>query len=83
VYAVLLHLRFIPALKGKLVFNSVAMWSYSAILFTYFGVNFFLVGLHSYANGEAETIWPSWLTYVVLIFAVFNALAIWRDKAVR
>jgi cytochrome c-type biogenesis protein CcsB len=83
VYAVLLHLRFIPALKGKLVFNSVAMWSYSAILFTYFGVNFFLVGLHSYANGEAETIWPSWLTYVVLIFVVFNALAIWRDKAVR
>jgi hypothetical protein len=59
------------------------MWSYSAILFTYFGVNFFLVGLHSYANGEAETIWPGWLTYVVLIFVVFNALAIWRDKAVR
>jgi cytochrome c-type biogenesis protein CcsB len=83
VYAILLHLRFIPALKGKLVFNSVAMWSYSAILFTYFGVNFFLVGLHSYANGEAETIWPSWLTYVVLIFLVFNALAIWRDKSVQ
>lgn len=83
VYAILLHLRFIPALKGKLVFNSVAMWSYAAILFTYFGVNFFLVGLHSYANGEAETLWPSWLTYVVLIFVAFNALAIWREKSVR
>jgi cytochrome c-type biogenesis protein CcsB len=82
VYAILLHLRLVPALKGKLVFNSVAMWSYSAILFTYFGVNFFLVGLHSYANGEAETLWPSWLTYVVLIFVVFNTLAIWREKKV-
>ncbi len=83
VYAILLHLRFVPALKGKLVFNSVAMWSYSAILFTYFGVNFFLVGLHSYANGEAETLWPSWLTYVVLIFVAFNALAVWREKTVK
>lgn len=83
VYAILLHLRFVPTLKGKLVFNSVAMWSYAAILFTYFGVNFFLVGLHSYANGEAETIWPGWLTYVVLIFVIFNALAVWREKKVN
>lgn len=83
VYAVLLHLRFIPALKSKLVFNSVAMWSYSAILFTYFGVNFFLVGLHSYANGEAETLWPSWLTIVVVIFAAFNVAAILREKSVK
>ena len=80
VYAVLLHLRFIPALKSKLVFNSVAMWAFSAILFTYFGVNFFLVGLHSYANGEAETIWPSWLTWVVLFFLAFNVSAIVIEK---
>ena len=83
VYAVLLHLRFIPALKGKLVFNSVAMWAFSAILFTYFGVNFFLVGLHSYANGEAETIWPSWLTWVVLGFFIFNAIAIVRNNTFK
>jgi len=75
VYAVLLHLRFIPALKSKLVFNSVAMWSFSAILFTYFGVNFFLVGLHSYSPTEkTETLWPSWLTWVVLGFIVFNTI---------
>ena len=83
VYAVLMHLRFIPALKNKLVFNSFAMWAYSAIMFTYFGVNFFLVGLHSYANGEAETLWPSWLTAVVLIFMVFNVLAILRESQVK
>jgi cytochrome c biogenesis factor len=83
VYAVLMHLRFIPALKNKLVFNSFAMWAYSAIMFTYFGVNFFLVGLHSYANGEAETLWPSWLTWVVLIFMVFNVLAILRESQVK
>lgn len=83
VYAILLHLRFIPALKGKLLFNSLAMWSFSAILFTYFGVNFFLVGLHSYANGEAENIWPGWLTWVVAAFILFNILAVVRDSQVR
>ena len=78
VYAILLHLRFIPALKSKLVFNSVAMWSYGAILFTFFGVNFFLVGLHSYAEGEADTMWPTWVIGTIIGFAVFNGLAIWR-----
>jgi cytochrome c-type biogenesis protein CcsB len=78
VYAVLLHLRFIPKASSKLVFNSVAMWSYGAILFTFFGVNFFLVGLHSYAEGEADTMWPTWVIYTVIGFALFNALAILR-----
>jgi cytochrome c-type biogenesis protein CcsB len=78
VYAVLLHLRFIPKASSKLVFNSVAMWSYGAILFTFFGVNFFLVGLHSYAEGEADTMWPTWVIYTIIGFALFNALAIFR-----
>lgn len=78
VYAILLHLRFIPALKSKLVFNSVAMWSYGAILFTFFGVNFFLVGLHSYAEGEADTMWPAWVVYTIIGFAIFNIIAIIR-----
>jgi hypothetical protein len=59
------------------------MWAFSAILFTYFGVNFFLVGLHSYANGEAETIWPSWLTWVVLGFFIFNAIAVVRNNTFK
>jgi cytochrome c-type biogenesis protein CcsB len=78
VYAVLLHLRFIPKASSKLVFNSVAMWSYGAILFTFFGVNFFLVGLHSYAEGEADTMWPTWVIYTIIGFALFNAIAIFR-----
>ncbi|WP_343787888.1 cytochrome c biogenesis protein CcsA [Wandonia haliotis] len=78
VYAVLLHLRYIPALQSKLVFNSVAMWSFGAILFTFFGVNFFLVGLHSYAEGEADTMWPDWVIGTIIGFAIFNLLAIVR-----
>jgi ABC-type transport system involved in cytochrome c biogenesis permease subunit len=48
VYA-FVHSRFVPALRGKWMFNLMSMFAFVAILFTYYGVNFHLVGLHSYA----------------------------------
>jgi cytochrome c-type biogenesis protein CcsB len=79
-YAIVLHLRLIPKMNTKIVFNTAAMWGYSMILFTFFGVNFFLVGLHSYANGEAEKMWPTWVLFTIFGFIVFNLIAIFRDR---
>ncbi|MDO8525745.1 MAG: cytochrome c biogenesis protein [Candidatus Omnitrophota bacterium] len=49
VYAIYLHVRFRKGWKGK-----AAAWlsviGFLAMLFTYFGVNYLLSGLHSYAN---------------------------------
>jgi hypothetical protein len=42
-----------PFLRGKWTFNLMSMFAFVSILFTYYGVNFHLVGLHSYASGEA------------------------------
>jgi cytochrome c-type biogenesis protein CcsB len=75
VYAVILHLRFIPKLSGKFVFNVMSFWGYSAILFTFFGVNFMLVGLHSYANGDGLGKFPIWLTLTILFFVLFTVIA--------
>ena len=83
VYAVILHLRFIPALSGKFVFNVVSLWGYSAILFTFFGVNFYLVGLHSYAQGEGLAELPLWLVITVLLFFIHTLVAFWRDRSFR
>lgn len=81
VYAIILHLRFIPALSGKFTFNLVSLWGYSAILFTFFGVNFYLVGLHSYAQGEGLAEIPMWLYYTVGSFVVFSVLSYIRYKS--
>ena len=78
VYAVILHLRFIPGLKSKFTFNLVAFWGYSAILFTFFGVNFVLVGLHSYAQGEGLGDIPNWIGYTLLIFQIFSMVSFLR-----
>ena len=75
VYAVILHLRFIPALKSKFTFNVVSFWGYSAIIFTFFGVNFYLTGLHSYAQGEGLAVVPNWIFYVVLALYIFTELS--------
>lgn len=80
VYAIILHLRFIPALKSKIVFNIVSLWGYSAILFTFFGVNFILVGLHSYAQGDGAVGLPLWLILTIIAFAAFTVFAIFRNN---
>lgn len=75
VYAVILHFRFIPGLKGKFAFNAASVWGYSAILFTFFGVNFYLVGLHSYAQGDGMAAFPPALAYTIIIFVIFTIIA--------
>ena len=65
IYAFVIHSRFVPLFRGKWVFNLMSMFAFVSILFTYYGVNFHLVGLHSYASGEATSldwIWESLLT---------------------
>lgn len=80
VYAVILHLRFIPGLSGKYTFNLVSFWGFSAIIFTFFGVNFYLVGLHSYAQGEGLAEIPNWIFYTIGILAAFSIFSFVRYR---
>ena len=54
VYAFVLHMRLIPGLKSSFVFNIASILSFGSIIMTYFGVNFYLAGLHSYAKDDQE-----------------------------
>ena len=83
VYAVILHFRLIPGLQGRFLFNALSFWGYSAILFTFFGVNFMLVGLHSYAQGEGLGQFPTWLIYLILVFALLTLLAYMRNRQIE
>ncbi|CAA6803161.1 MAG: Putative cytochrome C-type biogenesis protein [uncultured Sulfurovum sp.] len=74
VYAVVLHLRFVPALKSNFVYNVASTWSYFTVLMTYFGVNYYLSGLHSYAAGDPVPI-PMWVYYGVAGLFVLSLLA--------
>ncbi len=52
IYAFVIHMRLVPGLRGRWGFNLASIIAYASILMTYFGVNFYLAGLHSYASGD-------------------------------
>ena len=68
VYAFVIHARFVPSLRGKWFFNLMSMFAFISILFTYYGVNFHLVGLHSYASGEAHSLNWIWYSLGTILF---------------
>ncbi|UPZ14609.1 cytochrome c biogenesis protein [Flavobacterium humidisoli] len=72
IYAFVIHARFVPALRGKWFFNLMSMYAFVSILFTYYGVNFHLVGLHSYASGEAHSL--SWVYYCLIVISIIGAV---------
>ena len=74
IYAMVLHLRFVPALKSNFVYNVASTWAYSTVLMTYFGVNYYLSGLHSYAAGDPVPI-PMWVYYAVAGLFVLTLVA--------
>ena len=51
-YAFIIHMRLVPGLRGRFAFNFASIIGFSFIIFTYFGVNFYLSGLHSYQSGQ-------------------------------
>jgi len=48
IYAVFLHCRFVRGWRGRRA-AWISIIGFASVLFTYFGVNFLLAGLHSYA----------------------------------
>jgi cytochrome c-type biogenesis protein CcsB len=85
VYAIILHIRFIPKLQTFLVFNVASIFGFASILMTYFGVNYYLSGLHSYAAGDPIPI-PIWVYISVIcvtglsIFASIQFKRFWTEN---
>ena len=79
IYAFVLHMRFIPALRDKLTFNITSMFAIWTIIMTYFGVNYYLSGLHSYAAGDPMPI-PSFVYYLFSLMFMTAIIAKLRYK---
>jgi cytochrome c-type biogenesis protein CcsB len=77
VYVIVLHLRLIPNFKGQFIFNVASFFSIATLIMTFFGVNFYLSGMHSYATGDPVPI-PIWIYYTITFFIVFSILSYWR-----
>lgn len=74
IYAFVIHARFVPALRGKWIYNVMSIFAFYSILMTYFGVNFYLTGMHSYASGD-KVVTPSFVYYSIAILVFFSLLS--------
>jgi cytochrome c-type biogenesis protein CcsB len=82
VYIFILHMRLVPGLRGKFAFNFASLWSISTLIMTFFGVNFYLSGMHSYATGDPVP-FPTWAYIAIAIFVVFSILSYWKYSRVE
>jgi cytochrome c-type biogenesis protein CcsB len=74
IYTFVLHMRFIPSLRNQLTFNIVSMFAIWTIIMTYFGVNYYLSGLHSYAAGDPMPI-PDFVYYLLALMFLTAIIA--------
>ncbi len=82
VYAIVLHLRFIPKLNNSYVLNVASMFAFWSIIMTSFGVNYYLSGLHSYAAGDPLPI-PSFVYVLALLMIVVAIIAYFKATKTR
>ena len=79
VYAFVIHMRLVPGLRGRWFFNFMSIIAFASIMMTYFGVNFYLSGLHSYASGD-KVITPDFIYYSIAVVVILGALSYWKYK---
>jgi len=70
IYSFIVHMRLIPSLKGIFNYTIASVLGFAAVLMTYFGVNYYLSGLHSYGKGVADGINPAVPVFFVLLFGL-------------
>jgi cytochrome c-type biogenesis protein CcsB len=74
IYAFIAHMRMVPGLKGIFGFNLAALLGFSSVIMTYFGVNYYLSGLHSYAKGDPLPV-PVFVYYTLIVVAAMSLTA--------
>ena len=74
VYVIVLHMRLLKKIYTPYLFAVLSVLSFFSILMTYFGVNFYLAGMHSYATGDPVPI-PIWvyITTSIVLAIIFMA----------
>ncbi len=82
VFVLVLHMRIIPGLRGQFAFNLAALFSIATLIMTFFGVNFYLSGMHSYATGDPVPI-PAWVYPSIAFFVLLSIISYIRYKKVK
>jgi cytochrome c-type biogenesis protein CcsB len=74
IYSFIAHMRLIPSLKGLFNYTIASVLGFSSVLMTYFGVNYYLSGMHSYGRGSIDSVhWSVFVMIAVIALIMFVA----------
>jgi len=79
VYTFISHMHKIPGFKGEYPLSAASLLGFSSVLMTYFGVNYYLSGMHSYAQGEPAPV-PTGVYVAAIMVIILVAWAFFSDK---
>lgn len=82
IYSIVVHSRNIPGMKDIYTFNLISLFAFSSVLMTYFGVNYYLSGLHSYAAGDPVPV-PTFVYIAVIVLTALSVTAYYKYASVR
>lgn len=82
VYSIVIHSRMIKSLKSVFTFNLLSLFAFSSVLMTYFGVNYYLSGLHSYGSGDPIPV-PTFVYITVVALLVISIVASIKYKGFK
>ena len=77
VYSFVVHSRHIPGFQSLFAYNVLSLFAFASVLMTYFGVNYYLTGLHSYAGGEPVPV-PAFVYITVGLLLALAFYAYWN-----
>ncbi|WP_425236847.1 cytochrome c biogenesis protein CcsA [Ulvibacterium sp.] len=80
IYAFVIHTRLVPGLRNRWLFNFLSLIAIGSIMMTYLGVNYYLVGLHSYGQSGAAAITPDYVWHMVLGALILGGISYWRYR---
>ncbi|WBV60861.1 cytochrome c biogenesis protein CcsA [Chryseobacterium camelliae] len=80
VYAFVLHMRLVPGLRSRWAIHVATMFAFCSMVMTYFGVNYYLSGLHSYAAGDPVPV-PAWVYIGLATMLLLSLVSYFKFKA--
>ena len=82
VYTIVTHSRLVNGMRSIFIFNILSVYAFFSVLMTYFGVNYYLSGLHSYAGGDPVPI-PVFVYVSIGILVMLTLLSWVNHKNMR
>ncbi len=81
IYAFVVHLRIMSPKNHIYSYNICSLFALGSLIMTFFGVNYYLSGLHSYAKGDAFPI-PMWIYIAIPLLIIISILPFVLRKTV-